>query len=467
MALQSINPATEDVLETFEEFSSDQLDQALERGAQAFGEWRRVSFDERRRLMRGAASHLREKKARLAALITAEMGKPIVEGEAEIEKCAWNCDFYADNAERFLQPQSVASNAAESYVAFEPLGPVLAIMPWNFPFWQVFRFAAPALMAGNVGLLKHASNVSQCALAIEKTFRSAGFPEGVFQTLLASGQQTEALIDDPRIRAITLTGSDITGSKVGAASGRALKKSVLELGGSDPFIVLADADVAAAAETGVRARNQNTGQSCIAAKRFIVVESVADEFEQRFIDGVANLKVGDPMQRETQIGPLARGDLRDGLEDQVRRSADEGAHLALGGHRMEGRGYFYAPTVLTRVTPEMAAAREETFGPVAAMMRVKDAHEAIAIANNTPFGLGANLWTRDIDRARSLAREVQAGSVFINGMVASDPRLPFGGIKRSGYGRELSEFGIREFVNMQTVWIGPVAGQGPAGPGAE
>ena len=307
-------------------------------------------------------------------------------------------------------------------------------------------------MAGNVGLLKHASNVSQCALAIEKTFRSAGFPEGVFQTLLASGQQTEALIDDPRIRAITLTGSDITGSKVGAASGRALKKSVLELGGSDPFIVLADADVAAAAETGVRARNQNTGQSCIAAKRFIVVESVADEFEQRFIDGVANLKVGDPMQRET---------------DQVRRSADEGAHLALGGHRMEGRGYFYAPTVLTRVTPEMAAAREETFGPVAAMIRVKDADEAIAIANNTPFGLGANLWTRDIDRARSLAREVQAGSVFINGMVASDPRLPFGGIKRSGYGRELSEFGIREFVNMQTVWIGPVAGQGPAGPGAE
>jgi len=460
MALQSINPATEEVLEIFEEFSANQLDQALELATQAFEEWRRVSFADRGRLMRRAAGHLREQKARLAALITAEMGKPIVEAEPEIEKCAWSCDFYADNAERFLSSQTVPSNAAASYVEFEPLGPVLAIMPWNFPFWQVFRFAAPALMAGNTALLKHASNVSQCALAIEETFRAAGLADGVFQTLLASGQQTESLIDDPRIRAVTLTGSDSTGSKVGAASGRALKKSVLELGGSDPFIVLADADIVAAAETGVRARNQNTGQSCIAAKRFIAVESVADELEQRFIDGVSRLKIGDPMQRETQIGPMARGDLRDSLDDQVRRSIDQGAHLALGGHRMEGRGYFYAPTVLTRVAPEMAAAREETFGPVAAMIRVPDADEAIAVANNTAFGLGANLWTRDIDRARSLAKEIQAGSVFINGIVASDPRLPFGGIKRSGYGRELSEFGIREFVNIQTVWIGPAAGQG-------
>jgi acyl-CoA reductase-like NAD-dependent aldehyde dehydrogenase len=460
MALQSINPTTEEVLETFEEFSAAQLDEALDRAVQTFERWRRVSFEERGQLMRGAAGHLRREKGRLAGLITAEMGKPIVEAEAEIEKCAWNCDFYADNAQRFLGPQKVTSNAAESYVAFQPLGPVLAIMPWNFPFWQVFRFAAPTLMAGNTALLKHASNVSQCALAIEKTFRAAGFPEGAFQTLLASGDQTEALIDDPRVRAVTLTGSDSTGSKIGAASGRALKKSVLELGGSDPFIVLADADVAAAAETGVRSRNQNTGQSCIAAKRFIVIESVADEFEQRFIDGVSRLKIGDPTQRETQIGPLAREDLRDGLEDQVRRSIDEDAHLALGGHRMERRGYYYAPTVLTRVTPEMAAAREETFGPVTAVMRARDIGEAIVMANNTPFGLGANLWTRDIDRARSLAKEVQAGSVFINGMVASDPRLPFGGIKRSGYGRELSEFGIREFVNIQTVWIGPATEQG-------
>src|SRR6266545_4430629 len=326
MILQSINPASEEVLATFEEFSSERLDQALDLSILAFKGWRRVDFDERSELMRGAAGHLREQKARLAGHITAEMGKPIVESEAEIEKCAWNCDFYADDAQRFLAPQNVVSNAAESYVAFEPLGPVLAIMPWNFPFWQVFRFAAPALMAGNTALLKHASNVSQCALAIEETFRSAGFPEGAFQTLLASSQQAEAVIDDPRIRAVTLTGSDSTGSKVGSASGRALKKSVLELGGSDPFIVLADADIAAAAETGVRARNQNTGQSCIAAKRFIVVDSAADEFEQRFSDGVAHLKIGDPQQRDTQIGPLARGDLRDGLEDQVRRSLDEGAH---------------------------------------------------------------------------------------------------------------------------------------------
>jgi succinate-semialdehyde dehydrogenase/glutarate-semialdehyde dehydrogenase len=467
MALQSINPATEEVLATFEEFSSNQLDQALDRAAQAFDGWHRVSLTERSRLMRGAAGHLREQKVLLAALVTAEMGKPIVEAEAEIEKCAWNCDFYADNAERFLATKKVESNAAESYVEFEPLGSILAIMPWNFPFWQVFRFAAPALMAGNTALLKHASNVSQCALAIAETFRAAGFSEGVFQTLLASGQQTEALIDDPRIRAVTLTGSDSTGSKVGGASGRALKKSVLELGGSDPFIVLADADIAAAAETGVRARNQNTGQSCIAAKRFIVVESAADEFEQRFIEGVAQLRVGDPLQQETQIGPMARDDLRDGLEDQVQRSVKEGAHLALGGHRMEGRGYFYAPTVLTGVKPEMAAAREETFGPVAALLRARDGDEAIAIANNTPFGLGASLWTRDLDRARSLAKEMQAGSVFINGMVASDPRLPFGGIKRSGYGRELSQFGIREFVNIQTVWIGPAVGQGQASQAVE
>jgi acyl-CoA reductase-like NAD-dependent aldehyde dehydrogenase len=467
MALQSINPATEGVLATFEEFSSAQLDQALDLAIRAFEDWRRVPFAERSRLMRGAAARLREQKPRLAGLITTEMGKPIVEAEAEIEKCAWNCDFYADNGERFLAPQTVPSNAAESYVAFEPIGPVLAIMPWNFPFWQVFRFAAPALMAGNTALLKHASNVSQCAVAIEETFGAAGFPEGAFRTLLISGQQTEALIDDRRIRAVTLTGSDSTGSKVGAASGRAIKKTVLELGGSDPFIVLTDADIAAAAETGVRARNQNTGQSCIAAKRFILVDNIADEFERRFIDGVSCLKIGDPTRRETQIGPLARGDLRDGLEDQVRRSVDEGAHLALGGHRMEGSGYFYAPTVLTRVTPEIVAAREETFGPVAAMIRVKDADEAIAVANGTPFGLGSNLWTRDIERARSLAREIQAGSVFINGMVASDPRLPFGGIKRSGYGRELSEFGIREFVNIQTVWIGPGSGQGQVTPGVE
>jgi succinate-semialdehyde dehydrogenase/glutarate-semialdehyde dehydrogenase len=458
MTIQSVNPATEELLATFEEFTERQLDLALDRAALVFESWRRVPYSERRHLMAAASRYLRHQKRTLGGLITAEMGKPIVEAEAEIEKCAWNCDFYAENAGTFLADQGIESSARRSYVAFEPLGPVLAIMPWNFPFWQVFRFAAPAIMAGNTALLKHASNVTQCALAIEEVFRAAGFPEGVFQTLFAAGPTTESLIADSRIRAVTLTGSDSTGSRVGGAGGRALKKCVLELGGSDPFIVLADADVQAAADTGVRARNQNAGQSCIAAKRFIVVDSVADEFERRFIDGVSKLRVGDPVKRETQIGPLARNDLRDGVDGQVRRSVEQGAHAAAGGHRIDGKGYFYAPTVLTEVTAEMPAAMEETFGPVAAMIRARDTDEAISIANSSQFGLGASLWTGDVERAGQLAREVQAGSVFINGMVASDPRLPFGGIKRSGYGRELSEFGIREFVNIQTVWIGPATG---------
>ncbi len=458
MTMQSINPATEELLASFEELTARQLDAALDDAAAIFERWRRTSFAERSRLMRDAASYLRKHKARLAALITAEMGKPIVEAEAEIEKCAWGCDFYAENAAKFLAAEPALTNARESYIAFEPLGPVLAIMPWNFPFWQVFRFAAPALMAGNTALLKHASNVPQCALAIEEVFRGAGLLAGAFQVLLVAGSQVEAIIQDQRVRAVTLTGSDQTGATVGATSGGALKKTVLELGGSDPFIVLADADLEAAVETGARARNQNTGQSCIAAKRFIVVEEVADEFERLFVDSVARLHVGDPMQRETQVGPLARADLRDALDSQVRRSLEQGASLALGGHRLERKGYFYAPTVLTGVTPEMPAAREETFGPVAAVIRARDTEEAIAIANDSQFGLGASLWTRDIDRARALAREIEAGSVFVNGMVASDPRLPFGGVKRSGYGRELSQFGIREFVNIQTVWIGPATG---------
>jgi succinate-semialdehyde dehydrogenase/glutarate-semialdehyde dehydrogenase len=348
----------------------------------------------------------------------------------------------------------VETNARESYVAFEPLGTILAIMPWNFPFWQVFRFAAPALMAGNVAVLKHASNVPQCALAIEDVFRSAGFPSGVFQTVLVPGSDVRPLIEDVRVRAVTLTGSDETGVRVAEASGRTLKKAVLELGGSDPFIVLDDADLRAAAETAVRARNQNAGQSCIAAKRFIVTERVADEFERLLVEGTAALRVGDPWQRETQVGPLARDDLRDALQDQVERSLAAGARVATGGHRLERRGYFYAPTVLTDVDPEMAVSCEETFGPVAAVIRAKDSREAVAIANGSLFGLGASLWTRDTARGKELARELETGSVFINGMVVSDPRLPFGGVKRSGYGRELSDFGIREFVNVQTVWVG-------------
>jgi acyl-CoA reductase-like NAD-dependent aldehyde dehydrogenase len=454
MTIESVNPATEELLATFEPLGQEEIERALDGAAAAFGRWRRTPFEERSDLLRRAASRLREEKERLAGLATAEMGKPIVEAEAEIEKCAWNCDYYAENAEAFLANRPVETSARESYVAFEPLGTILAIMPWNFPFWQVFRFAAPALMAGNVAILKHASNVPQCALAIEEVFRDAGLPPGVFQTVLVPGSAMQPLIEDVRVRAVTLTGSEETGVKVAEASGRALKKTVLELGGSDPFVVLDDADLPAAAEMAVRARNQNTGQSCIAAKRFIVVEPVAEEFERLLVDGTAALRVGDPQERDTQVGPLARPDLRDALEDQVKRSLAAGARLATGGRRLERRGYFYAPTVLTQVTPEMPVAREETFGPVAAVIRARDSGEAVAIANDSPFGLGASLWTRDVSRGKELAREIETGSVFINGMVVSDPRLPFGGVKRSGYGRELSDFGIREFVNIQTVWVG-------------
>jgi succinate-semialdehyde dehydrogenase/glutarate-semialdehyde dehydrogenase len=383
------------------------------------------------------------------------MGKPIVEAEAEIEKCAWNCDYYAEHAAQFLADEPVETNATDSYVAFEPLGVVLAIMPWNFPFWQVIRFAAPALMAGNGAVLKHASNVPRCALAIEDVFVSAGLPRGLFRSVLVSGSRVDGLIADARIQAVTLTGSSEVGERVASAAGRQLKKQVLELGGSDPFIVLADADLDAATATAVRARNQNNGQSCISAKRFIVEEAIADQFTEKFAAAVQALRVGDPMQRETNVGPLARADLRDTLSEQVERSVSGGAHTVVGGRRLDGKGYFYAPTVLDGVESNMAAFREETFGPVAAVIRAKDAQDAIRLANDTEYGLGSALWTRDIPRARELARQIEAGSVFINGMVASDPRLPFGGIKRSGYGRELGTYGIKEFVNIQTIWIGP------------
>jgi succinate-semialdehyde dehydrogenase/glutarate-semialdehyde dehydrogenase len=455
--IESINPATEEVLKRFIPDTEEKVEQALTLASTAFLDWRKRSFSERAGLMRQAAGRLRQRKPHFAGIITAEMGKPLVEAEAEIEKCAWGCEYYADNAEKFLRDEPRSSSASESYIQFTPLGTILAIMPWNFPFWQVLRFAAPALMAGNTGILKHASNVPQCALAVDELFRESGFPAGVFQSLLISSSSVARVIDDPRIAAVTLTGSEAAGSKVASQAGRAFKKTVLELGGSDPFIVLEDADLEAAVRIGVRARYQNTGQSCIAAKRFIVAEKIFDEFQDRFVAAVKELKIGDPTDRTTQIGPLARKDLIGSLERQVRDSVSQGARLLTGGKPRSGTGYFFEPAVLTNVASSMPASCEEVFGPVAALLRARDAAEAIRIANSSPYGLGSNLWTRDLDQARRLAREIEAGQVFINGMVASDPRLPFGGVKRSGYGRELSEFGIREFVNIQTVWIGPAA----------
>lgn len=461
MSIRTINPATEETLETFEVYSHEQINEALEQAHTAFLQWHVQPFSERSKHVHNIAAYLREHKARLARAAVLEMGKTIVEAEAEVEKCAWSCDYFADNAERFLTDEKVASNASESYIAFRPLGTVLAVMPWNFPYWQVFRFAAPALMAGNTAVLKHASNVSRVALEIERIIQEAGLPQGVFRTVLVPGAETGKLIEDPRIAAVTLTGSEQAGTEVASTSGRVLKKTVLELGGSDAFIVLEDADLDEAAKIAVRARFQNNGQSCIAAKRFIVVASVLDAFTQKFVEQTAKLKVGNPLERETQVGPVARGDLREALEKQVQDSLSMGAQVATGGKRLEGKGYYYEPTIVTGVTPEMPLFREETFGPVAAVISARDAEHAVELANDSPYGLSSNLWTRDLERARQFATNIAAGGVFINGMTASDPRLPFGGIKNSGYGRELSSFGIREFMNIQTIWIGPIAENPP------
>ena len=454
--LKSIDPATGRVLASFPEAEEAAVEAALGRAWSARHGWREAGIGMRTALMRSVAGVLRADRSRFAALLTSEMGKPIVEAEAEIEKCAWTANWFAENGARLLADEPGESNATESYVRFQPLGVILSVMPWNFPFWQAFRAGLPALTAGNVMILKHSSNVPQSALAIEEVFREAGVPEGVFQTLLIGSGAVEKIIGDHRVAGVTLTGSEKAGMTVAEAAGRSLKKSVLELGGSDPFIVLADADIGAAATVACRARNQNNGQSCIAAKRFIVEESVADDFEQRFAAAVAALKVGNPMDRANQVGPLAREDLVDELERQVNESVRLGAHPAVGGKRIQGDGYYFEPTVLTNVRPGMPAYHEETFGPVAAVIRVKDADDALRVANDTDFGLGSNIWTSDVERGKKLAEQVEAGLVFINGMVASDARLPFGGVKRSGYGRELSEYGIKEFVNIQTVWVGPV-----------
>jgi succinate-semialdehyde dehydrogenase / glutarate-semialdehyde dehydrogenase len=453
VAIASVNPATGATLQTFSEAAAREIEAALALAHETFRVWRRTPFAERAAKMRRAAAILEEDKHRFGETMTLEMGKPIGAAVAEVEKCASVCRYYAEHAEAFLEPQEIATDAGRSYVRYDPLGPVLAVMPWNFPFWQVLRFAAPTLMAGNVGLLKHASNVPRSALAIAEVFVRAGFPPGCFQTLLVGSAAVAKMIEDPRIAAVTLTGSEGAGVAVGRAAGAQIKKAVLELGGSDPFVVLPSADLAQAAATAVKARTINNGQSCIAAKRFIVHENVYDRFAELFVAGMKALVVGDPIDPATEIGPLATAAIRDELAAQVERSVAAGAKVLLGGRALPGAGWFYAPTVLADPRPGSPAWDDELFGPVATLFRVKDLDAAIALANHPTFGLGASAWTQDAAEQERLALELEAGSVFLNGMVKSDPRLPFGGIKRSGFGRELSQAGIREFVNVKTVWI--------------
>jgi len=453
MSLDAINPVTGEVLERFEETSAEEVARIVATAHAAFLEWRERPFAARAERMREAARLLRARRADYARVMALEMGKPLAQGEAEVEKCAVACDYYAEHAAPLLEDQPRTTDASRSWVRFEPLGVVLAVMPWNFPFWQVFRFAAPNLMAGNAGLLKHASNVPRCALEIEQLFRAAGFPESLFSTVLVGSARVGALVADPHVRAVTLTGSDGAGTRVAEQAGRALKKTVLELGGSDPFLVLDDVDVAAVAAAATSARLVNSGQSCIAAKRFIVAERIADDFVARFAAEMSARRMGDPLAPGVEVGPQARRDLRDALHRQVEESVGRGARIVCGGRVPDGPGAFYPPTVLTAVHEGMPAFDEETFGPVAAVVRARDDDHAVALANDSPYGLGASIWTRDPRRGERLATRIDAGCVFVNGPVRSDPRLPFGGVKRSGYGRELSEYGLREFVNVKSVWI--------------
>lgn len=452
--LESRNPATDELIRSYEWMSDEEVERTVQASHEAFLSWRKVPFAERARLMRRAGQAVRDNKDEYARLMTQEMGKPITQSRGELEKCAWVCDFYADNAEAFLAPEIIQSDASESFVAHQPLGPVLAIMPWNFPFWQLFRFAAPALMAGNAGLLKHSPNTPGCALAVEAIFRDAGFPEHLFRTLFMTTEQASRVIEHEHVKAVTLTGSTGAGRSVASQAGHEIKKTVLELGGSDPYVILEDADLEAALDACAKSRLINSGQSCVGAKRFIVVEPLVEAFEQGMVQRLEAAKVGDPMEEDTDVGPLARKDLRDKLADQVKRSIQDGARCLTGGHVPAGPGFYYPPTVLTDVKEGMAAYGEEMFGPVASIFRARDEADALRIAADTPYGLGSAVFTRDTARGRRIAtEELQAGACFVNAFVSSDPRLPFGGIKASGYGRELSHHGIKEFVNLKTVYV--------------
>jgi succinate-semialdehyde dehydrogenase/glutarate-semialdehyde dehydrogenase len=453
MAIASINPANGEKLKEFAALTELEIQTRLKRAERAFAHHRREPFGKRAQLLMAAASLLEQEKEEFARIMTLEMGKLLRAALEEVEKCARGCRYYAENAERFLEDEPAQTSAASSYVHYEPIGPVLAVMPWNFPFWQVFRFAAPALMAGNVGLLKHAANVPQCALAIEEIFCRAGFDEGVFQTLLIEASQVEKIIVDQRVKAVTLTGSERAGSAVASIAAREIKKAVLELGGSDAFIVMPSADFESAIATAVKARTINSGQSCIAAKRFFIADEVYDKFLAQFVERMGALKIGDPLDETTEIGPLATEQILNGVQEQVQKSIRAGAKLLTGGNRVHGPGFFYEPTVLVDVAKGSPAYGEEIFGPVASIFRVRDATEAIETANDSSFGLGASAWTNDRNEQELFASELESGMVFINAMVASDPRLPFGGVKRSGFGRELGAHGIREFTNVKTIWI--------------
>jgi succinate-semialdehyde dehydrogenase / glutarate-semialdehyde dehydrogenase len=454
MTITSINPATGETLGEFEEITEGEIESRIAAAVRAFETYRRSSFDERSAVLQDTADLLEEEVDSLARTITLEMGKPIGAARDEVRKCASGCRYYAENGARFVEEEIIQTGAACSSVRWQPLGVVLAIMPWNFPFWQVFRFAAPALLAGNVALLKHAANVPQCALAIEDIFRRAGAKPGVFQTLLIGSEKVGAIIADRRVQAVTLTGSDRAGSEVAAAAGRAIKKCVLELGGSDPFVVMPSADLEAALTTAVKARTQNSGQSCIAGKRFLVAEEIYDAFVRQFVERMRGLKMGDPLDQATEIGPLATPAIRDGVHEQVRTSVAAGGKILTGGEPPEGKGNFYPPTVLAEIPESAPAFREEVFGPVALLFRVADAAAAIKLANESEFGLGASVWTNDPEEQELFVSELECGMVFVNALVASDPRLPFGGIKRSGYGRELGSLGMREFMNAKTVVLG-------------